>query len=48
MCLKAVYVKEIDKTNGTVIVLQLTAMVDKDVYFLVSGSRVINSDTSML
>ena len=48
MCLKAVDVKEIDKTNGTVIVLQLTPMVDKDVYLLVSGSRVINSDTSML
>ena len=37
-----------DKTNGTVIVLQLTPMVDKDVYLLVLGSRVINSDTSML
>ena len=48
LCLKAVDVKEIDKTNGTVIVIQLTPMVDKDVYLLVSGSRVINSDTSML
>ena len=37
-----------DKTNGIVIVLQLTPMVDKDVYLLVSGSRVINPDTSML
>ena len=48
MCLKAVDVKEIDKVNGTVIELQLTPMVNKDVYFLVSGSRVINSNTSML
>ena len=37
-----------DKTNGIVKVLQLTPMVDKDVYLLVSGSRVINPDTSML
>ena len=37
-----------DKTNGIVIVLQLTPMVDKDVYLLVSGSRVINPDTFML
>ena len=37
-----------DKTNGIVIVLQLTPTVDKDVYLLVSGSRVINPDTSML
>ena len=48
MYLRVVDVKIIDKTNGTVIVLQLTPMVDKDVYLLVSGSRVINSDTSML
>ena len=48
MCLKAVDVKEIDKVDGTVIVLQLTALVNKDVYLLVSGSRVINSDTSIL
>ena len=41
-------VKIRDKANGTVIVLQLTPMVDKDVYLLVSGSRVINPDTSML
>ena len=41
-------VKIRDKTNGTVIVLQLTPMVDKDVYLLVSGSRGINSNTSML
>ena len=44
----AVDVKERDKANGTVIVLQLTHMVNKDVYLFVSGSRVINSDTSML
>ena len=37
-----------DKTNGIVIVQQLTPMVDKDVYLLVSGSRVTNPDTSML
>ena len=37
-----------DKANGIVIVQQLTPMVDKDVYLLVSGSRVINPDTSML
>ena len=37
-----------DKANAIVIVLQLTPMVDKDVYLLVSGSRVINPDTSML
>ena len=37
-----------DKTNGIVIGLQLTPMVDKDVYLLVSGSRVINPDISML
>ena len=48
MFLKAVGVKVIDKVNGIVIVLQLTPMGDKDVYLLVSGSRVINSDTSML
>ena len=48
MCLKAVDVKEIDKANGTVIVIQLTPMVNKDVYLLVSGSRVITSDPSML
>ena len=41
-------VKIRDKANGIVIVLQLTPMVDKDVYSLVSGSRVINPDTSML
>ena len=48
MCLKAVDVREIDKANGTVIVLQLTPMVNKDVYLFVSGTRVINSDTSIL
>ena len=40
-------VKIKDKTIGIVKVLQLTPMVDKDVYLLVSGSRVINSNTSM-
>ena len=48
MCLKAVHVREIDKVNGTVIVLQLTPKVDKDMYLFVSGSRVINSNTSVL
>ena len=48
MCLKAVDVREIDKANGTMIVLQLTPKVDKDMYLLVSGSRVTNSDTSVL
>ena len=48
MCLKAVDVREIDKANGTVIVLQLTPKVDKDIYLFLSGSRVINSDTSVL
>ena len=46
MCLKAVDVREIDKANGTMIVLQLTPKVDKDMYLFVSGSRVINSNTS--
>ena len=48
MCLKAVDVIEIDKANATVIVLQLTPKVDKDMYLFVSGSRVINLDTSIL
>ena len=48
MCLKAVDVKEIDKANGTMTVLQLTPEVNKDMYLFVSGSRVINSDTSIL
>ena len=48
MSLKAVDVREIDKANGTVIVLQLTPKVDKDVYLLISGSRVINFDISVL
>ena len=47
MYLRVGDVKIRDKTNGTVIVLQLTPMVEKDVYLLVSGSRVINSNTSM-
>ena len=48
MCLKAVDVREIDKANGIVIVLQLTPKVNKDMYFFVSDSRVINSNTSIL
>ena len=48
MCLKAVDVREIDKANGIVILLQLTPKVDKDMYLFVSGSRVINSKTSVL
>ena len=48
MCLKAVDVKETNKANGTVIALQLTPMVNKDVYLFVPGSRVIKSDTSIL
>ena len=48
MCLKAVDVKVKDKTSGIVIVLLLTPMVEKDVYLSVSGSRVINSNISML
>ena len=47
MCLKAVDVREIDKANGTMIVLQLTPEVNKDMYLFLSGSRVINSDTSI-
>ena len=47
MCLKAVDVREIDKANGIVIVLQLTPKVNKDVYLFDSGSRVINSNTSI-
>ena len=48
MCLKAIDFREIDKANGIMIVLQLTPKVDKDVYLFVSGSRVINSYTSVL
>ena len=48
MCLKVVDVKVKDKSNGTVIVLQLTLVVKEDVYLLVSGSGMINFDTSML
>ena len=48
MCLKAVDVREKDKANGTAIVLQLTPKVNKDMYLFVSGSRVINSNTSIL
>ena len=48
MCLKAADVKVEDKANGKVIMLQLTLEVKKDVYLLVSGSRMINFDTSVL
>ena len=48
MYLRVADVKVIDKTNGKVIVLQLTLVEKKDVYLLVSGFRKINSDTSML
>ena len=41
-------VKAKDNTNGKVIVLQLILVVKKDVYLLVSGSRKINTNTSML
>ena len=37
MGLKAVDVKEKDKANGIVIVLQLTPMVNKEMYLFVSG-----------
>ena len=47
MYLRVADVKVKDKTNGKVIVLQLTPVVKKDVYLLVSGSRMINSNTSM-
>ena len=45
---KAVDVKEIDNADGTVIVLQLTPMVNKDIYSFVPDSRVIDSNTSIL
>ena len=47
MCLKAVDVRKRDKANGTIIVLQLTPKVNKDMYLFVSGSGVINFDTSI-
>ena len=47
MCLKAVDVKRIDKANGSLIMLQLTPKVDKDVYLFVSGSRITNFDISV-
>ena len=37
MCLKAVDVRGKDKANGTLIVPQLTPMVNKDVYLFVLG-----------
>ena len=48
MYLGVVDVKVKDKTNGKVIVLQLTLVVEKDVNLLVSGSQMINFNTSML
>ena len=48
MYLRVVDVKVKDKTNGKVIVLQLTPVVKKDVHLLVSGSEMINSNSSML
>ena len=48
MYLTVVDVKVKDKTNGKVIVLQLTLVVKEDVYLLVSGSGMINSNTSIL
>ena len=48
MCFKAVDVKVEDKAYGKVIVLQLTPEVKKDVYLLVSGSRMIYSNTFIL
>ena len=48
MLVKSCRCQSKDKTNGKVIVLQLTPVVEKDVYLLVSGSRMINFDTSML
>ena len=48
MYLRVVDVKVKDKTNGKLIVLQLTLVVNKDVYLLFSGSRMINSNTSIL
>ena len=48
MCLKAVDVREIDKANGIMILLQLTPKVDKDMYLFVSSLRVIYSNTSVL
>ena len=40
--------QKIDKANGSLIVLQLTPKVDKDVYLFVSGFEVINFDISVL
>ena len=48
MYLRVADVKVKDKTNGEVIALQLILVVKKDVYLLVSGSRIINSNISML
>ena len=40
--------QKIDKANGSLIGLQLTPKVDKDVYLFVSGCEVINFDISVL
>ena len=40
--------QKIDKANGSLIVLQLTPKVDKDVYLFVSGFGVINFNISVL
>ena len=40
--------QKVDKANGSLIVLQLTAKVNKDVYLFVSGFEVINFDISVL
>ena len=40
--------QKIDKANGSLIVLQLTPKVDKDVYLFVSGFEVINFDITVL
>ena len=48
MHLKAVDVREIDKANGIVIVLQLTPKENKDVYLFVTSLRVIYSDIPIL
>ena len=48
MCLKAVNVRKLDKTNGHVIVLQLTPKVHKYTYLFVSYLRIIYSNISIL
>ena len=48
MYLRVVDVKAKDKTNGKSDTATINSSVKKDVYLLVSGSGIINSDTSML